>query len=149
MGFKLINLTMYFTNITFAFNCFPITFFINTVLYLCNISAFLGTLILLTINPMFPYLEFKHVFPAPLWLFNLILIAVHFVPLYAFRERQTLRETFAPSVIAATGMAFLTYYLLFQHRIKQFYGLEPETQGKLSLCLFLLYWVAYVILFFD
>lgn len=149
MGFKLINLGMYFTNITFALNCFPITFFINTVLYLCNISAFLGILLLLTINPLFPYVEFKHVFPAPLWLFNLILIGIHVVPLYAFRERQTLRETLAPNVIAATGMAFLTYFLAFRHRIKQFYGLEPETQGKLSICVFLLYWAAYVLLFFD
>ena len=152
MGFKLVNLTMYFTNIVFALNCFPISFFLNTVLYLCNISAFLGTLILLTLNPLVPYVEFKRVFaafPVPIWLFNLSLIALHIVPLYAFRERQTLRETFAPKVIAATGMAFLAYYLMFKHRIKQLYGLEPETQGKMSLWLFLMFWVVYVFLFFD
>jgi len=149
MGFKLVNLTMYFTNITFALNCILITPFLSTVLYLCNISAFIGTLILLTANPNFPYVEFKDMVPISLWLFNFILIAVHFIPLYLFHDRQSLRETFAPRVIAGTGAAFLMYFLVFKHKLKQFYGLEVETQGKLSLFLFLLYWGVHIFFFLE
>lgn len=149
MGFQPVNLFMYFTNISFILNCFLIHPFLSAVLYLCNISAFLGTLLLLTINPLFPYVEFKDVFPAPLWLFNFILIAVHFIPLYLFRERQTLEETFSPAVIAGAGFAFFLYYAVFKHKLQQFYGLPAETQGKLSLCLFLLFWGVYIILYYK
>jgi len=149
MGFQWINLAMYFTNIAFVLNCIFFTPFLNAILYLCNISAFIGTLILLTLNPHFPYVEFKDMIPISLGLFNFILIAVHLIPLYLFGYRQTLRETFAPRVIAGAGAAFLMYFLVFKHKLKQFYGLEAETQGKLSLCLFLLYWVVHVFYFLE
>ena len=149
MGFQWINLAMYFTNITFVLNLIRMTPFLNAILYLCNISAFLGTLMLLTLNPQFPYVEFKNMIPMSLGLFNFILIAVHVIPLYLFGYRQTLRETFAPRVIAGAGAVFLMYFLVFKQKLKQFYGLEVETQGKLSLCFFLLYWGVHVFYFLE
>jgi len=138
---------MYFSNLVFLLNCFLITPFINTALFLANIGSFLGTIVLLALNPEFPYANFKERIPISNPIFNSILIVMHAVPLYLFYERQTLRETFEPKVIGATGLAFLVYFMAVRHELPLLYGVSAELLGKLALFMLGLFLGVHVIFF--
>ena len=125
------HVPMYFSNIVFVLNCFKITPFVNTALYLGNIGALLGVAVLLFVNPSFPYTT--QVQP---WMsnqsFNAALVAGHAVPVYLFRARQTLRETFQPEVIAAAALFFLVYFITFKNKLRTLYAVSPAFFVKLA-----------------
>ncbi len=126
--------TMYFSNIVFVLNCFKITPFVNTALYLGNIGALLGVVVLLWVNPSFPYVYYQGI-PLSNEAFNAALVAGHAVPVYLFRARQTLRETFQPKVIAAAALFFLVYFAVFRRKLRALYAVSPAFMLKMAVCI--------------
>ena len=124
------HVPMYFSNIVFVLNCFKITPFVNTALYLGNIGALLGVVVLLWVNPSFPYTQVQ--IPLSNLGFNAALVAGHAVPVYLFRARQTLRETFQPNVIGAMTLFFLVYFIIFKHKLRTLYAVSPAFFVKLA-----------------
>jgi hypothetical protein len=122
---------LYFSNLVFVFNCFQITPFINTTLYLGNIGSLLGTLIMLSINPGFPYVTFQNISMSNA-VFNFMLVVLHLIPVYIFRKRQTLRETFAPKTIAAIAVVFLAYFIFAEKKLQALYGMPSQFMGKMA-----------------
>jgi len=143
-----INQTMYFSNLVFFFNCFPLTPFINTTLYLGNIAALLGISLLLLLNPAFPYSTFSWV-PVSNAVFNAGMVALHAVPVYLFRTRQPLAAVYEPDVIAALAVTFLAYFLAMNRYIPALYGLSAETLGKLAVFLFFMFLGVHVLFFWK
>ena len=143
------NALMYFSNIVFVLNFFRITPFVNTVLYLANLGSLLGVVVVLLLNPSGIYVNFKKWVPLSNGVFNAILVAMHVFPVYFFRERQTLRETFAPNTIATAGAAFLAYFMVVKHEIPALYGLRAAIFGLMALCLGLLFLGVHVIFFWK
>ena len=140
---------MYFSNLVFFFNLFQITPFVNTALYLGNIGAFVGTLLLLAMNPAFPYVTFKNWVPLSNEAFNAVLITAHAVPVYAFRARQTLQETFSPDIITTMALAFMAYMAMFYREMPMLYGQSAATIAKLFLFIFLMFLGVHVLLFWK
>jgi hypothetical protein len=139
---------MYFSNLVFALNLFRITPFVNTALYLGNIASLIGFLVLLNLNPEFLYVNFKEL-PVSKSLFNGILVVLHVFPVYMFRERQTLRETFAPNTIAALAGLFLLYLFTFKSKIKVLYGISVETMAKMAVGMGLFFLAVGAIFFWE
>ena len=137
--FKDVHVAMYFSNIVFVLNCFQITPFVNTALYLGNIGALLGIILLLSMNPAFPYVNFETWMPVSNGEFNVILVAMHVFPVYVFRERQSMLETFAPKTIAAISAAFLVYLFVVKREIPRLYGVLVEILAKMAFFIFLLF----------
>lgn len=134
-----IHVLMYFSNLVFVLNLFRITPFVNTALYLGNIASLLGILVLLSINPDFPFVNFKNWMPLSNGVFNVVLVFMHLFPIYLFRKRQTLRETFSLKSIAALTLAFLLYFILVQNEIALLYGVSAEIMGALAVCMLLFF----------
>ena len=145
----MLKVAMYFSNLVFALNLFRITPFVNTALYLGNIGAFVGTLLLLTMNPGFPYVNFQSWLPLSNQAFNAVLIAAHAVPVYAFRARQTLQETFSPDIITTMALAFTAYLALFYREMPLLYGQSAATIAKLFVFIFLMFLGVHVIFFWK
>ena len=137
--FKDIHVLMYFSNLVFVLNVFRITPFVNTALYLGNIASLLGILVLLSINPAFPYVNFKNWMPLSNGVFNVVLVFMHLFPIYIFRKRQTLRETFSTKSVAALTLAFLLYFILVQNEIALLYGVSAEIMAALAVCMLLFF----------
>jgi len=140
---------MHFSKIVFFFNIFRITPFVNAALYLANIGALFGSLLLLTMNPGFPYANFSSWFPLSNGGFNAILIALHAVPVYAFRARQTVQETFSLDVILTIGAVFMAYLTMFYRDMPLLYGLQADTIAKMFVFTFLLFLGVHVIFFWK
>jgi hypothetical protein len=134
------HVTMYFSNIVFALNCLRITPFVNTALYLGNIGALLGVVVLLWVNPSFPYVHYQGI-PLSNEAFNAALVAGHAVPVYLFRARQTLRETFQPNVIGAMALFFLVYFAVFRRKLRTLYAVSPAFFLKLAAAIGVLFLV--------
>ena len=140
---------MHFSKLVFFFNMFRITPFINTALYLANIGAFVGSLLLLAMNPGFPYVNFSSWLPLSNEAFNAVLVAFHVVPVYAFRSRQTLQETFSLDVILTMGVVFMAYLTMFYRDMPLLYGLPAATIVKMFAFMFLLFLGVHVIFFWK
>lgn len=139
---------MYFSNWAFFLNFFQMTPFINTTLYLANIAALLGISGLLLLNPTFPYVTFKSM-PLSNEAFNAGLIAMHTVPLYLFRDRQTLAETFEADVMGALTAVFVVYLIAMNRYIPALYGLSAEKMAVLALFLLFLFLGVHVLFFWK
>jgi len=137
--FKQIHVAMYFSNLVFVLNFFRISPFVNTALYLGNIASLVGICVLLMINPKFPFVNFKKGITMSNDVFNAILVAMHFFPIYLFRERQTLGETFSLRSIAALSGAFLAYFIAVMNEIPLLYGVSAKTMAKLAVFILLLF----------
>ena len=147
--FKQFHVAMYFSNLVFVLNFFRITPFINTTLYLGNIGSLFGILVLLSINPTFPFVNFKNWIPLSIGVFNVVLVFMHLFPIYIFRKRQTLRETFSPKIIAALTLAFLVYFILVQNEIALLYGVSAEIMGSMAVCMLLFFLGVHAIFFWN
>ena len=147
--FKQFHVAMYFSNLVFVLNFFRITPFINTTLYLGNIGSLFGILVLLSINPDFPFVNFKNWMPLSNGVFNVVLVFMHLFPIYIFRKRQTLRETFSPKIIAALTLAFLVYFILVQNEIALLYGVSAEIMGSMAVCMLLFFLGVHAIFFWN
>jgi hypothetical protein len=139
---------MYFSNLAFFLNFFPMTPFINTTLYLGNLAALLGISGLLLLNPSFPYVTFTSM-PLSNSAFNAAMIAMHAIPLYLFRARQTLAETFEADVIGALTAVFLVYFAAMYRHIPALYGLSAEKMVVLALFLLFLFLGVHVLFFWK
>ncbi len=146
--FKTILVPMYFSNLVFFFNCFPITPFINTTLYLGNIASLLGISVLMILNPAVLYVYFNSV-PMSKEGFNAVIIAMHVAPLYLFRGRQTLSATFEPDVIAALAATLFAYFLALNRYIPKLYGVSAETFGQMAVFMFFMFLGVHVLFFWK
>ena len=90
--------------------------------------------VLLWVNPSFPYVYYQGI-PLSNEAFNAALVAGHAVPVYLFRARQTLRETFQPKVIAAAALFFLVYFAVFRRKLRALYAVSPEFMLKMAVCI--------------
>ena len=135
--FKVILALMHFSKLVFAFNFIPITPFVNTALYLGNIGSLFGILVLLSINPTFPFVNFKNWMPLSIEVFNAILVFFHLLPIYIFRHRQTLCQTFSPKSIATISAAFLVYFIILKNEMPLLYGVSIEIIGALAVSMLL------------
>jgi hypothetical protein len=140
---------MHFSKLVLFFNIFRITPFINTALYLANIGALFGSILLLTMNPGFPYVNFNSWLPLSNEVFNAILIAAHAAPVYAFRARQTVQETFSLDVILTIGVAFMAYLTMFYRDMPLLYGLKADIIVKMFVFTFLMFLGVHVIFFWK
>ena len=138
---------MHFSKLVFFLNLFRISPFVNSALYLANIGAFIGSILLLAMNPGFPYMNFSSWLPLSNEVFNAVFVAMHVVPLYAFRARQTLQETFSLDVILTLGMAFMVYLTTFYRDMPLLYGLHADTIVKMFVFVFLLFLGVHLIFF--
>jgi hypothetical protein len=64
--------------------------------------------------------------------FNFMLVVLHLIPVYIFRKRQTLRETFAPKTIAAIAVVFLAYFIFAEKKLQALYGMPSQFMGKMA-----------------
>ena len=140
---------MHFSKLVFFFNIFRISPFVNTALYLANIGALIGSLLLLAMNPGFPYVNFKSWLPLSNAAFNALLVAFHVVPVYAFRARQTLQQTFSPDIIFTMGMVCMAYLTVFYRKMPLLYGLPAATIVKMFVFMFLMFLGVHVIFFWK
>ena len=118
-------------------------------MYLGNIGSLFGILVLLSINPDFPFVNFKNWMPLSNGVFNVVLVFMHLFPIYIFRKRQTLRETFSPKIIAALTLAFLVYFILVQNEIALLYGVSAEIMGSMAVCMLLFFLGVHAIFFWN
>jgi len=147
--FKDIRGLMHFSKIVFGLNFFRITPFVNTVLFLGNIGSLLGILVLLMINPTFPFVNFKAWIAMSQGVFNAILVFMHLLPIYLFRKRQTLREIFEIKSIAAISVAFLVYFILVHNEIPVLYGVLAKHFAVLAVSVLLLFLGVHAIFFYK
>jgi len=144
----MLKVLMYFSNLVFFLNFFPITPFINTTLYLGNIAALLGVSVLLLLNPAFLYVHFNSV-PLSKEAFNAAMIAMHAVPVYLFRARQTVAATFELDVIGALAATFLAYFIVMWRFIPELYWLSAATLGQMVVFLLFLFLGVHVLFFWK
>lgn len=140
---------MHFSKLVFFFNMFRISPFVNTALYLANIGALIGSILLLAMNPGFPYVNFQSWLPISNEVFNALLVALHVVPVYAFRAHQTLAQTFSLDIILTMGMVFTAYLALFYREMPLLYGLPAATIVKMFVFMFLMFLGVHVIFFWK
>ena len=140
---------MHFSKLVFFLNVFRISTFVNTAFYLANIGAFFGSILLLAMNPGFPYVNFQSWLPLSNEVFNALLVAFHVVPVYAFRARQTLQETFSLDIILTMGAAFTAYLALFYREMPLLYGQSAATIVKMFVFMFLMFLGVHVIFFWK
>lgn len=123
-----------FSNIAIFLNFFKISPDINSMLYLCNVLAFAATLVMLYLNPLFQYeraLERIH-FAGTVTVFNLFIIVWHALPVYLFRNRQTLHELFMPKIIVGALAMWLIYFVVMYKYLYLFYSLAPSKMIALA-----------------
>jgi hypothetical protein len=148
MRFELL-MALSFSNIVFFLNFFKISHAINTMLYLCSISALLATIGMIYLNPTFQRDRAqKHYRVAlPLFAFNLGMIGWHFLPVYLFRKRQTLRQLVEPRIIAGALMMWVIYFMVMRKKnIDWLYSLSPTQWFVLCAVLLVLYASLHVLL---
>jgi hypothetical protein len=97
-------------------NLFPMTHSVNTALYLSNILCFLGNLLFFLSNPLhlgFLTRDIPFINIVPTQVAQVLNQFWHLAPVYFFRKRQTIVETFSvPSILLATFW-FTCYLVLF------------------------------------
>jgi hypothetical protein len=137
-----------FTNIVFFLNFFKLSRPINTVLYLCNLTALLATFALLYMRPFFQYNRAKEVFHFTThhYVFNLFIILWHVIPVFLFRLRQTLSELFMPDIILGALALWVLYFMLMKQYLYGYYGLSAGQMHAFTAGFFLLYFTLYFLL---
>lgn len=136
-----------FSNIVFFLNFFNISQPVNTILYLCNVTALLATVAMLYMNPTFQYnraVEIYH-FKAHYYLFNLFILLWHVIPVYLFRMRQTLRELVMPNIILGALALWVLYFVCMQKYLHMFYSLSTCQMHAMTTGFFLFYFMLYYV----
>jgi len=105
----------FYSNIMTVANFFQMTPLVNTALYLSNILCFFGHLLFYVTNPLhlgFLTRDIPFMNMVPTNLTNMLNHVWHALPVYLFRNRQTLADTFSvPSILLATF--WYTCYIVF------------------------------------
>lgn len=116
-------------NINFIFTFSSLSIFLNilnfhNVLYFSNILSFLGFSFLLLINPYFFYEKYNWLLNTNLFLFNLICLIVHVMPIYFYRKKQNINKKNINETLLGT-LLFLTLYIsVFRCMLNELYPLE-------------------------
>ena len=114
------NVISFFSNIVIVLNFFPMTHAVNTALYLANWLSFVGwlwvslknPLHVATINRGIPFLN-----TLPLATVHVLYQLLHILPLYFFRNRQTVKETLSTQSFLIVSVLFLSYLVLFPEHV--------------------------------
>jgi hypothetical protein len=124
--------------ISFLLNCFTITHRINTALYAMNIFCLLGFSWLLWKNPVFfekryGYLTL-HLIDARV--FHFVAFIFHILPLWIFRNRQSITEIFHYRTFIDAAIMVLAYFAVFHVKLAEMYGITPLYAAKLTAAIF-------------
>jgi hypothetical protein len=102
----------YYSNWMTVLNFFPMTHTVNTALYLTNWCCFFGNFYLMFYNPKhIPFLtrDLPWLSTLPPAVTHVLNNLWHVLPLYLFRNRQTLKETIAISSVLLSALFFFVY----------------------------------------
>jgi hypothetical protein len=114
-----------FSSIVLITNFFLFTHRINTALYFSNILSLVLATIMIMMYPNWLYEKYKNVFLDLLnsYGINICAILMHILPVYLFRNRQTLSELLEFNTIYDSAFMLLIYYVLFQDHVHTIYPL--------------------------
>jgi hypothetical protein len=134
MNFHLLNFIS-FSNLVFLANFIPINPTINSMLFFCNVMALVATVVMAVVNPEYQSIRWKFA-PAlssvPLFFFNLIIIGIHFIPIFLFHHRQNI---ITPFIILGGWLMSYAYFLIMKKRITELYTFSRDQLAVMSISL--------------
>ena len=130
-GQSFINVSITFSAIVFAANFILWNHRINTALYFSNVFSLVLSTVMMVMYPNFLYDKYKDVFFGKFTpvMMNAQGVFIHLIPVYLFRNRQTLHELLDFRTIYDASFMLLAYYFIFQHYLTEIY---PTTTTELK-----------------
>ena len=113
---SIINLLLNFSFIVFIANFFIFNHTINTVLYFSNLMSFFGFSAMIWLHPEFFLNKYKDLLLGHInkYGMNAIGLTLHLIPIYLFKDRQTISELLDINIIIFSGGLALLYYIIFK-----------------------------------
>ncbi len=108
----------------------------NNTLYLSNILSLIGFSIMISIYPLFFYNKYNWILNTNIYIFNIICLIIHFLPIYIFRNKQNINKNNIDITIINTLLLLLFYYLLFKKYLQN--NLYPLNETQLLVLIILI-----------
>lgn len=126
----IINLLLNFSFIVFIANLFIFNRTINTTLYFANIMSFFGFSAMIWLHPEFFFNKYKDLFLGNInkYGMNVIGLALHLIPIFLFKDRQTIAELLDINIIIYSAGLVLLYYIIFKNQLLEYY---PSSESEL------------------
>jgi len=123
------NALLTFSSLVFFANFIYIDSGINTALYFSNVMSLIVASIMLYYYPEFLFDKYHAVFSGRLNkdALNTIGIFLHILPVYLFKDRQSITDLLDINIILGSGGMLLVWYILFKHLIPEVYPMNETS----------------------
>lgn len=112
-------------------------------LYVAVSLSFIGFCVICYLHPYFFYNKYNWLLNTNLYIFNIICILIHFVPLYIYKNKQNLNKNNITFAVADTMLLLLIYDAIFKKYLEN--NLYPLNELELMTLSFI---ILFMILFY-